>query len=138
VTPDAGTHSFDRPRERAAPASLSGHWLNGEPVTIDLAEPTLLVAIKHQCDGCREFVHSPLSELEGQRVVIVSATDDPDGEWAGSLQPVLVAPDVLAALDIRWPPFYVLIDPESRRVVTEGVVFDSAQVALETARYRPR
>jgi hypothetical protein len=83
-------------------------------------------------------VHSPLSELEGQRVVIVSATDDPDGEWAGSLQPVLVAPDVLAALDIRWPPFYVLIDPESRRVVTEGVVFDSAQVALETARYRPR
>jgi hypothetical protein len=45
---------------------------------------------------------------------------------------------VLAALDIRWPPFYVLIDPASRRVVTEGVVFDAAQVARETARFRPR
>jgi hypothetical protein len=138
VTSETGTHSFDRSREREAPASLSGHWLNGEPVTINLAQLTLLVAIKHQCDGCREFVRSPLSELEGQRVIVVSATDDPDGEWVGSSQPVLVAPDVLAALDIRWPPFYVLIDPASRRVVTEGVVFDAAQVARETARFRPR
>ena len=138
MTPDAGAHSFDRPREREAPASMSGHWLSGEPVTIDLTGPTLVVAIKHHCDGCREFVHSPLSEFEGQRVLVVSATDDPEGEWAGSLQPVLVAPDALAALDIRWPPFYVLIDPESRSVVTEGVVFDAAQVARETDRYRRR
>jgi hypothetical protein len=126
-----GVHSFDRPRDREAPTVLEGHWLNGESVRIELTEPTLIVAIKPQCDGCRDFVESDLAELDGVNVVIVSAHDDADEEWVNARQPVLVAPLVLELLDVRWPPVYVMIDPTTRRVLTEGVLFAPAQVASE-------
>ena len=35
VTSDFNARSFDRPRSRVAPDSLSGHWSNGDDVTID-------------------------------------------------------------------------------------------------------
>jgi hypothetical protein len=41
----------------------------------------------------------------------------------------------LVELGIRWPPFYVLIDPAVQRVITEGVVFAPSQVAAEIAPY---
>jgi hypothetical protein len=138
VTPDFNAHSFDRPRDREAPTTLSGHWLSGEPVTISIDVPTLIVAVKPHCDGCREFVHSSLLELDGLRVVVVSATPDTGGEWVGAVQPVMVAPNVLEALDIRDPPFYVLIDPTTHRVVLEGVVFGPSQVAAEIERHHTR
>jgi hypothetical protein len=130
--------SFDQPRERPAPAAIVGRNLDGESVTHELDVMTLVVAVKSSCDGCREFVHSPLEELGGVVVLIVSATEDSLGEWAGAAQPVLVAPDALEALGVRWPPFYVLVDPRRQRVVTEGVVFGPAQVASEIAAYLAR
>jgi hypothetical protein len=104
-------------------------------VTYELHGPTLVVAVKASCDGCRDFVNSNLEELTGVTVLILSATDDVLGEWRGAAQDVIVAPDVLDALEVRWPPFYVLIDPELQRVVVEGVVFGPAQVASEIAAY---
>jgi hypothetical protein len=92
---------------------------------------TLVVAIKQSCDGCRDFIFSELSELSDVPVLILSATGDDNGEWGDSLQQVIIAPQLLSDLDVRWPPFYVLIDPEQRLVVTEGVVFGPAQVARE-------
>ncbi len=80
-------------------------------------------------------MHSTLDELAGFQVVIVSATDDDCGEWSCARQPVLVSPDILALLDIRWPPFYVVIDVERAMVVGEGVVFGPSQVAEEVERY---
>jgi hypothetical protein len=80
-------------------------------------------------------VFSSLEELRGTPVVIVSATIDLNAEWADAVQPIMVAPDVLKELEIRWPPFYVLVDPRERRVVTEGVVFAPSQVASEIAPY---
>jgi hypothetical protein len=92
---------------------------------------TLVVAIKQSCDGCRDFIFSELNELSSVPVLILSATGDNNGEWGDSLQQVIIAPQLLSDLDVRWPPFYVLIDPEQRLVVTEGVVFGPAQVARE-------
>ena len=138
MRPNINAHSFDRPRDREVPASLSGHWLSGEPVTLSIDVPTLVVAIKPHCDGCHEFVHSSLHELDGLRVVVVSATSDTDSEWVDAVQPVLVAPAVLESLDIKFPPFYVLIDPSSHRVVLEGVVFGPSQVAEEIEWYHTR
>lgn len=135
---DINAFSFDRPRDREAPTSLRGYWLSGEAVTIEIDAPTLVVVIKPHCDGCREFVHSSLDELAGQRVVIVSATKDLGGEWDGARQRVLVSPEVLDVLDVKSPPFYVLIDSQTHRVVLEGVVFGPSQVAQEIARYRTR
>lgn len=125
--------SFDAPRQRSAPVSFTGTSLDGETVTVIFEGLTLLVAVKPSCDGCRDFVQSALHELDRVSVVVVSAVFDDHGEWVGAVRPVIVAPDVLEVLDVKWPPFYVLIDPGPARVVTEGVVFGPAQVAREIA-----
>jgi hypothetical protein len=130
--------SFDAPRERPAPGSFTGLTLQGDAITHNFDDLTLLVAVKGMCDGCRDFVSSDLHELGTLSVVIVSATGDEHGEWEDARQSVIVAPDVLEVLDIRWPPFYVLIDPLRACVVTEGVVFGPAQVAEEIASYLAR
>lgn len=135
MTSAPGARSFDGPREREAPDVLEGRWLSGEEAIVHLSEPTLIVAIKTSCDGCRLFVESDLSELAATAVVVVSATADDTSEWANARQRVLVAPAVLDALEIRWPPFYVLVDPRNRRVLSEGVVFGPGQVAAEIERY---
>ena len=132
MTSDFNARSFDRPRSRVAPDSLSGHWSNGDDVTIDLAEVTLVVAIKSNCDGCREFLHADLEEFSVP-VLVVSAEEDPSSEWRGARRPVLVSPEAIRLLDVKWPPFYVLVDPVARRVLTEGVLFGAAQVAAEIA-----
>jgi len=127
--------SFDPPRDREAPDVIEGHWLDGERASMRLTGLTLVVAIKNNCDGCREFVESELSELAGVTVVLVSAAEDTEGEWSKARHPVLVAPALLQRLEVRWPPFYVLIDAVRRRVLTEGVVFAPSQVADEIERY---
>ena len=133
MTGDWNVHSFDRPRDRAAPKTLRGHWSQGDAASIVLVELTLVVAIKPRCDGCREFVTGSLDELDGVNVVLVSSIDDDGGEWAHAQRPILVAPEALKALGVGGPPFYVLVDPATGRVVTEGVVYGSAQVAEEVA-----
>ena len=120
---------------RPAPDTITGTSLQGEAISRTLNGLTLIVAIKQSCDGCRDFVFSTLSELRDLPFVILSATDDLNGEWIDALQPILVAPQALADLDIRWPPFYVLVEPQQHQVVTEGVVFAPAQVAAEIAAY---
>jgi hypothetical protein len=127
--------SFDAPRVRPAPDTVTGTSLDGAPISKTLVGLTLIVAIKQSCDGCRDFILSDLNELSDVPVLILSATGDNNGEWGDSLQQVIVAPQMLKELDVRWPPFYVLIDPEQRLVVTEGVVFGPAQVAREIASF---
>lgn len=135
MTPAPGVRSFDGPRERKAPEIIEGCWLNGAPASVQLTDLTLIVAVKTSCDGCRLFVESQLDELAQFQIIVVSATADENGEWVNARQSIMVAPGVLEELEIRWPPFYVLIDPRTRRVLTEGVVFAPEQVADEIQRY---
>lgn len=138
MSPDVDARSFDAPRARRVPTTIVARTLGGEVVTriFDSLTLTLVVAVKGRCDGCRDFVFSSLDELRGVDVVIVAATELDLEEFADAPREVLVAPEVLAALNIRWPPFYVLIDPRTANVLVEGVVFAPAQVALEIAPYR--
>jgi hypothetical protein len=133
VTPDLNVHSFDRPRDRPAPDVLSGRWSNGDEVEIQLTRRTLLIAIKANCDGCRAFLNASLDEFNRLDVVFVASLDDE--EWSGYSRPVLISPDTLQHLDVRSPPFYVLIDPATLVVLSEGVVFGPSQVATEIARF---
>jgi hypothetical protein len=94
----------------------------------------LIVAVKPNCDSCREFVHGNLDELAGVAVVVVSATSG-DQDWASVLREILVAPDLMTELEIRSAPYYVLIEPSSSSVVAEGSLFSPAQVASEIERY---
>jgi hypothetical protein len=114
---------------------VSGRLLNGDEVTRGLDRLTLIVAVKQTCDGCRDFLNSSLDEFGHVEVLFVSKTDDLNGEWGDVRHDVVVAPALLAALGIRWPPFYVLVDPAQQRIVTEGVVFAPSQVASEIAPY---
>jgi len=135
VTPDVSAHSFDRPRERPAPTGFTGRDLKGDEFDHSFSGPTLIVAIKPSCDGCRDFLFSPLDELGHVTTIVVSREENEIDEWVGAVRTVVVAPTLLDELDITWPPFYVLIDPQRQLVVTEGVVFAAAQVAAEIAPY---
>jgi hypothetical protein len=95
---------------------------------------TLVASIKPNCDGCREFVHGDLHELDHVKVVITSVTNG-DGEWATARREILVAPALLDELDIRSAPYYVLIDPTSQLVVAEGALLSPSQVANEIERF---
>ena len=97
---------------------------------------TLVVAVKPQCDGCRDFIDGDLEELDDVDVVIVSATRD--DEWRGARQHVVISPETLSELNLRSAPFYVLIDATRQRVVSEGIVFAPAQVADEISPFLAR
>lgn len=109
--------------------------LSGEASSHTFRGITLVVAVKPHCDGCRDFVNAALEEFASIALVIVSATGDDDGEWAHARHPILIAPELMELLDVRWPPFYVVIDAATREVVSEGVVFAAAQVAEEIATF---
>ena len=70
-------------------------------------------------------------------VVVVSAEEDEATEWRDARHPVFVSPETLRLLDVRWPPFYVLIDPHAGRVLIEGMLFGAEQMASEIATYLP-
>jgi hypothetical protein len=130
VTSEFNARSFDRPRDRVAPDSFLGHWSDDVEVSIHLTDVTLVVAIKSNCDGCREFLDSDLGDFS---VPILVVAEEASTEWRDARQPVFVSPDALRLLDVKWPPFYVLVDPAARKVLTEGVLFGAQQVAAEIA-----
>lgn len=123
--------SFDQPRRRPVPTVLRGRGPSGAERTVTLERVTLVVVLKPRCDGCADFLASDWHELEGVEVVVVSG--DQDREWAESDREVLIAPEWLADLDFRGAPAYLLIDPATNSVLTEGVLFSPGQVANEIA-----
>ena len=135
MTPELRVHSFDDPRPRRAPVSFHAVDADGAASTRRFERATLVVALKSSCDGCREFVESELEGLEGLDLVLIIASIDEAHEWRNARRPVVSSPELWEALDLRSAPFYVLVDPTRERVVTEGVVFSSTQVATEIARF---
>ena len=138
MTDDFQFRSFDDARPRPAPRSLTGHWLGGAPVSIELTSLTIVIAIKTDCDGCRDIVNARRDRVAGLETIVVSASDELDEQWARSRSSILVAPQLLEQLDVRWPPFYVVVDPASSSVVTEGVVLDLEQVEREVTSFLSR
>jgi hypothetical protein len=104
-------------------------------VSIELTAPTVLIAVKTECDGCRDIVNAGLEQVAGLSLIVVSDSDELDDSWDQVRSPILVAPGLLEQLDVRWPPFYVVIDPASSSVVTEGVVFGLEQVEREVSSF---
>jgi len=98
-----------------------------------VTSPTLVVAVKGDCDGCANFYSGSLEALEGLEVVIVTNSLKGAPELVGATHVVYEAPDLLEALGVTWPPFYVLISPAPARVTAEGIAFTPEQVAAEIA-----
>lgn len=135
MIPGLRVHSFDEPRPRRAPTSFRAYDAEGHALTRRLERMTLVVALKSSCDGCREFVASDLEGLEELDLVFIVATIEESREWRGARRPVVTSSELWDALEVRSAPFYVLVDPARERVVSEGVVFASSQVAAEIARF---
>lgn len=125
--------SYDAPRRRGAPTVLSGHSLDGEAVRVRFEAVTIVAAVKARCESCREFVVGGLEALGDVAVVVVCAVAPDDDEWRGAVRDVLVSAQALAELEIWSAPFYVLVDPATSTVLTEGSLFSPAQVAREIA-----
>jgi hypothetical protein len=96
-----------------------------------LQQPTLLIAVKANCDGCRNFTDDEMEPLAQWPVLLVAHDLASAQEFRGSRNKVWCASELLDALDVKWPPFYLLIGPRPARVLTEGVAFDAAQIAAE-------
>ena len=108
----------------------------GETVTLTFDRPTLLIAVKSNCDGCQLFYSSELAEFEDVRVVLVVRDSQSIIEIGETRQEIFIGTELLSDLKITWPPFYALVELGPTRVVTEGVAFDPVQVAREIAKFR--
>lgn len=118
-----------RPRPVPTPWTLVDR--QGVTHTYDVDQLTVLVAVKTNCDGCRPFYRSALETLDGLAVVVASHDDPAHADYDNAVRPVMRAPALLDALDVRWPPFYVVVAPDPPRVIVEGVAFSPDQVADE-------
>ena len=127
--------SIDPPRERAAPRRYRGVDLAGQPVEGEFNDLTLVVAIKEDCVGCRSVLESPADAFGDVATLLVAARRSSESWWSPTNHRVIVSQELLADLDVRFPPFYVLIDPQRQRVISEGVVFGPEQVREELAGY---
>ena len=126
-----GLRSVDAPRERPAPSGFHGHDAHGVDVSMTFVRPTVVVAVKPNCDGCREFIST--DRALGDDVDVVVAAEGDDVAWREA-RGVVIAPQLWRDLEIRSAPFYVLIDPARGLVTGEGSVFSPTQVAAEVAR----
>ena len=96
-----------------------------------LNQPTLVVAIKINCDGCKSFYDGSLVALRAWPTLLIAREPNEVRELAHAQNTVFVARELWTALDVRWPPLYVLITASPGRVLTEGVAFTPEQVAKE-------
>lgn len=137
-----------------------GFDLDGRPATVALsgtAGRTLLLFLSGDCDGCRplwEAAGDPgrWTLATGDRVVAVTRDrrgagqdkgwdngDDKgeDLEALGRLAPngsqVVLSSAAWADYGVSGPPFFVLVDGRSQRVLTEGVAWAVEQVAAHVA-----
>ena len=94
-----------------------------------LSTLSLLLVIKGDCQACDELLAVGPGIFEGFDVYYLTADDAPAFDAHG--QEVLRSTSALAALEVRWPPVYVVVDPARAEVVAEGVVFDAAQIRAE-------
>jgi len=124
-------------------SDLIGVRPDGSPVAVRLADgerPLLLVFLTLRCDGCDTFwaglADAADPVLAGVTPVVV--TKGPglvDGAEAGVLAgrlggtPVVMSDDAWIDYRVTGYPFLVLVDPGSRRILSEVVGFGWADVA---------
>ncbi len=118
----------DAPRRRPAPEHFTLVDETGVVQEHHYAGPTLVVAVKDDCMGCANFYRERHPGFAPYEVIVVATNDAP---ISGSAYPIFRSPELLAALDIRSAPFFVLITGEPPEVTREGLVYDVSQVLEE-------
>ena len=139
------------PTRRAEPGTtgsdLEGLDLSGNPVTrqvVGLPGLTLLFFVTSSCDGCRDLWLAVRDAASFGDARVVFVTKDPATENLEALRAlagdmsvtVVMSSAAWAAYSVLGPPFFVLVDGGSARVLTEGVPWDVEQVAGHVERAR--
>jgi len=125
--------SFDAPRARQVPTSFGGIAPDGTLVNSTFGPRHLVIAVKESCDGCATLLEAPYGTYNALDVDILFVAGEHSNEtaWSDCLYSRLVSAELLAALDIRWPPFWVLIDGTTGDVIAEGVPFGVSHLIKE-------
>jgi hypothetical protein len=92
-----------------------------------LESTSVVFVVKPDCWGCRDVLEASLDPLAQCAVYFVAAQRD--DEWSQLRHEVIVAPEWLAAADVRFPPVYLYI--RDGVVEQEGAFLDIAHVAAE-------
>lgn len=92
-----------------------------------------MIAVKPNCDGCRDFLEGSLPEFDGLDVILVSAAAMVDN--APGTNPVVLATEWMRSSLMVAAPSYMVIDPAEGRVLIEGVAFSPSQVVAEIAHH---
>ncbi len=121
----SGPRSVDPPRPRDIPTQI----VSDDGTVVAFTSPTLVVAVKTNCDGCAAFYDGDLTPLGDVAVYLIAR--EPSPTWHTSRHRVLVAPSAFDALEIRSAPAYVLVSGHPPRLVSEGIAFEPQQVADE-------
>jgi len=125
--------SFDAPRARRVPTSFGGITPDGKPVNRNFAPRHLVIAVKESCDGCAELLDAAYGSYDrlGVELLFLAGAHSNETAWLDSSHPRLVSAELLATLDVRWPPFWMLIDGTDGAVIAEGVPFGVAHLIKE-------
>ncbi|MDE3222968.1 MAG: hypothetical protein KGL79_05995 [Acidobacteriota bacterium] len=121
--------SIDPPRRRPAPLVLRGRDAHGGEREVNLEELTLLIVVKPNCQACEELLAHDARGFEGFNVWYL--VDEELALASDAPRLLRVSAATLATLEVRWPPAYLVVDPECAEVIFEGVVFDSGQIMEE-------
>jgi len=130
-------------------ADLRGVGLDGSPLSHEVLGTgrwTLLFFLSSGCQGCLEIWDALHRRNAGgmatdEDVVAVTRgmnTENVDelGLLAPEGVPVLMSDEAWSSYRVEGPPFFVLVDGSSDRVVTEGVAWGVSQVAGHVRRAR--
>ncbi|MGP8059029.1 MAG: TlpA family protein disulfide reductase [Acidimicrobiales bacterium] len=138
-----------RGRPATSAADVSGVDLEGSPRTVSVVGSgrwTLLLFLSSGCDGCLELwraLGDPGRKglcTDEEVVVVTRDLTDEDVAQLRALAPPSVRPlasgRAWRAYRVQGPPFFVLVDGTTDRVVTEGVAWAPAQVGEHLRRAR--
>jgi hypothetical protein len=135
-----------RAAARTVRTTLAGEDLDGRPARVSLDVPTLVVVLSTSCDGCRDLAELVRSGAPSVGVLGVlrappeGLPDDEVAAFCGTRGRWLLGDDPFDALEVRFAPYFCLLDAKGA-VVVEGVAFGRSHVEAHVERAlegRPR
>jgi hypothetical protein len=145
LTPEEAASVLERARPiptqrgpRQVRTTFEGVDPAGARTSVQIAGPTVVLALSTTCDGCRELAEVVADGIEGFDVVgLLRSPSEPPPAGEGTLWGRggrwVLGDDALDALDISSAPFFVVVDATGD-VLVEGIALGRAHLDEHLAR----